>query len=80
MRASSHGHLEVLKWWIASNKSHPEQVLADILQSATKNNKREAVVLLERFRSDPTKTMNEVRNELGVAGQFPVLFLLLLDL
>jgi len=77
-RASSHGHLEVLKWWIASNRSQPGNDFADILQSATKNNKTEAVVLLERFRSDPTKTRNEVRNELGIAGQFPVLFLLLI--
>ena len=77
-RASSHGHLEVLKWWIASNRSQAGNDFAGALQSATENDKSEAVVLLERFRSDATKTRNEVRNELGIAGQFPVLFSLLL--
>jgi len=46
----------------------------DAIGVARKNGKTEVVTLLERFKSDATKTRSEVRKELGITGRYPSFF------
>jgi len=69
-RAASRGHLDVIKWWIASrremNLGKPGDLKTDAIGAAKERGKTEVVSLLERFKSDATKTRSEVRLELGI--------------
>jgi len=68
------GHLDVIKWWIASGREmdlgKPGDVdKTDAIGVAKKQGKTEVASLLERFKSDAAKTRSEVRLELGITGQ-----------
>ena len=73
--AASEGHLDVIRWWIASGREMdlgtPGNEETDAIGAAKKEGKTEVVALLERFKGDATKTRSEVRMELGITGQSP---------
>ena len=74
--AAYFGHLEVIKWWIASgremNLGKPRDVdKTDAIGAAKKEGKKEVVTLLERFKSDAAKTRSEVRKQFAINGQNP---------
>jgi len=64
------GHLDVIKWWIASGKEidlgTPEDVdKTDAVGVAEEYDRTEVVALLERFKSDAAQTRHAMRVELG---------------
>ena len=67
--AASRGHLDIIKWCIASGREidlgKPGDVYTDIIGVAKKERETEAVTLLERFKSDATQTRHAVRLEIG---------------
>ena len=72
--AACNGHLDVIKWWIASGREmdlgKPEDLdNTNAIGGAKKEGKAEVVALLERFQSDAAKTRSEVRKELGISGR-----------
>ena len=72
--AASNGHHDVIKWWIASGREMdlgtPGDVdKTDAIGRAKANGKTEVVSLLERFKSDASKTRSKVRLELGITGK-----------
>jgi len=74
--AASNGHLDIIKWWIASGREmdlgKPGDVdKKDAVGMAKKNGKTEVVTLLERFKKDAAKTRSEVRKELGTMVSTP---------
>jgi len=78
-RAASNGHLNAIKVWIASGREMDLGTPGDVektdsIGAAKKKGKTEVVTLLERFKSDATKTRSEVRKELGITGRFPSFF------
>jgi len=68
-KAASLGHLDVIKWWIASGREMDLGKPGDRKDALGKAGKTEVVTLLERFQSDAAKTRSEVRKELGITGQ-----------
>ena len=73
--ARDDGHLDIIKWWIASGREmdlgKPGDVdKTDAIGGAKKKGKTEVASLLERFKSDSAKTRSEVRKELGITGQY----------
>jgi len=66
---ASDGHLEVIKWWIASGREmelgEPGDVFTDAIGVAKNRGRTKVVALLERFKSDASKTRHAVRVELG---------------
>ena len=69
--AAAYGHLDVIKWWIASEREmdlgKPGDIdKTDAIRAAKEQGKTEVVSLLERFKSDATKTRSEVKLELGI--------------
>ena len=73
------GHLDIIKWCIASGREidlgKPGDVdKTDAIGGAKKEGETEVVTLLERFKSDAAKTRSEVRKELGITGQYPSFF------
>ena len=73
--AAYFGFLGVIKVWIASGREidlgKPGDVSkTDAIGGAKKKGKTDVVTLLERFKSDASKTRSEVRMELGINGQF----------
>jgi len=69
-RAACYGHLDVIKWWIASGREMDLGTPGDIYHTdaiggAKKYDKTEVASLLERFKSDPTETRHVVRLKLG---------------
>jgi len=69
LRAAYYDHLDVIKWWIASGREmdlgKPGDVRTDAIGVAKKYGKTEVVTLLEKFKSDATKTRHATRVELG---------------
>ena len=68
------GYHDVIKWWIVSgremNLGTPGDVdKTDAIGRAKANGKTEVVSLLERFKSDASKTRSKVRLELGITGK-----------
>jgi len=68
-RAAYCGHLDVIKWWVASGREMdlgtPEDVnQTDSIGWAKKRGQTEVVTLLERFKSDASKTRHAMRLEL----------------
>jgi len=77
--AAFYGHLEVVKWWIASGREMdlgtPGDDKTDVIGAAAKvqfweeeaqrRRKREAVTLLERFKENPGETRHATSLELG---------------
>ena len=70
--AAYHGHLDVIKWWIASGREmdlgKPGDSKTDVIGVAKERGKAEVMTLLERFKSDAAKTRSEVRKELGITN------------
>ena len=72
------GQLAFIKLWIASGremdlgKPGDAKTVAwtDAIGKAKQLGKTEVASLLERFKSDATKTRSEVRKELGINGQY----------
>ena len=69
-RAAANGHLDVVKWWIASGREmdlgKPGDVdKTDAIGGAKRRGKIKVVPLLESFKSDATKTRHVMRAELG---------------
>ena len=68
--AADQGHQDVIKWWISSgremNLGTPGDSRTDAIGTAKWGGQTEVVSLLERFKSDPSKTRSEVRLELGI--------------
>ena len=60
-----------IRWWIASGREMDLGIPGDGKTDAIGTNKwtkTEVVPLLQRFKSDPTKTRSEVRKQLGIKG------------
>ena len=71
--AAQQGHQDAIKLWIASgreiNLGKPgDNFKTDAIGTAKQEKKTEVVSLLERFKSDPSKTRSEVRLELGITN------------
>jgi len=69
-RAAYYGHLDVIKWWIASGREmdlgKPEDVeKTDAIGMAKMYGYTELVTLLERFKSDAAQTRYAMRVEVG---------------
>ena len=70
VQAATNGHLDVIKWWIASGREmelgNPGDERTDAIGVAKKYGKTNVVTLLERFKENPVETRSEVRLELGI--------------
>jgi len=64
------GHLDVIKWWIASGREidfgKPGDYKTDAIGEAKENGETEVVSLLERFKKNPVKTRHAMRVDLGL--------------
>jgi len=74
-RAAYYGHLDIIKWWIASGREidlgKPGDVdKTDAIGWAKKYGRTEVLTLLERFKSDAAKIRSEVRKEFGINGRY----------
>jgi len=72
--AACWGYLEVIKWWIVSGREMdlgiPEDVdKMDVIGGAKKHGETEVVTMLERFKSDDSKTRHVIRVELGLVDE-----------
>ena len=68
--AAYYGHLDVIKWWIASEREMdlgtPGDVdYTDAIGVAMNRGKTEVVAPLERFKENPVETRHAMRMELG---------------
>jgi len=77
--AADNGSLDIIKLWIASGREmdlgKPGDVTkTDAIGRAKKQGKTEVASLLERFKSDATKTRSEIGKELGINGQYCCFF------
>ena len=76
--AANNGSLGIIKLWIASGREmdlgKPGDAKTDAIGVEKKQGKTEVASLLERFKSDATKTRSEVRKELGINGQYCCFF------
>ena len=68
-RAATCGHLDILMWWIASEREmdfgKPGDFKTDVIGVARKFGKTEVATLLERFKEKPDETRYVIRMELG---------------
>jgi len=69
-RAANNGHLDIIKWWIASGREmdlgKPGDDYTDVIWAAEDSHRAKKVVtLLERFKENPAETRHEVREEIG---------------
>jgi len=69
-RVAVNGHLDVIKWWIASGREmdlgNPGDIYTtDAIGAAKRSENTEVVTLLKIFKSDASKTRHAVRVELG---------------
>ena len=71
--AADTGLHDIIMWWIASGREMdlgtPGNSKTYAIGRAKKQGKTEVVSLLERFKSNPTKTRSEVRLELRITGK-----------
>ena len=68
--AALNGYLDVIKWWIASEREMdlgtPGDVYkTDAISMAKKWGRHEVVTLLQRFKENPEETTHKIRVELG---------------
>ena len=67
--AAVDGHLDVIRWWIASGREMdlgiPGDVRTDAIGAANRYGETEVETLLERFKSDPSQTKHATRVEIG---------------
>ena len=71
--AAQQGHQDAIKLWIASGREinlgkSGDNFKTDAIGTAKQEKKTEVVSLLERFKSDPSKTRSEVRLQLGITN------------
>ena len=70
-QAAGNGHLDIIRWWIASGREmdlgETGNEETDAIGAAREVN-LVAATLLENFKSDASKTRSEVKNELGIVG------------
>jgi len=68
-RAAYYGHLDIIKWWIASGREmdlgEPEIKGMDVIKVAKEKGETGIVTLLERIQENPLETRHAVRVELG---------------
>ena len=68
--AAGNGHLEIIRWWIASGREvdlgTPGDQKTDAILAAMRNGKQEVVTVLELFKRDATQIRHMTRVELGV--------------
>ena len=71
--AAHSGHLDVIRWWIASGREvdlgTPGDEETDAIWKATELGWTEVVTLLERFKENPENTRHAVRVELGLLDE-----------
>jgi len=82
-RAAHYGHLDVIKWCIASGREmdlgKPGDVNeTDAIGGAKRQGHAEVVTLLEGFKSDAAKTRSEVRKELRINGLYSYYYSIIL--
>jgi len=83
-QAAVNGHVDVIRWWIASGREmelgKPGDGGTDAIGAARERGYSGEVTLLERFKGDPARTRSEVRMQLGITGQYllPTYYYLLL--
>ena len=69
-RAAFGGHLDIIKWWIASGREmdlgQPGKYTTDVIRVAKERGHAEVVTLLERFEENPVKTRRAARVEFGL--------------
>ena len=70
LNAARDGHLDVIRWWLASGRDidlgKPGDIFfTDAIAAAKNYGRKEVVSLLERFKSDATQTRRPMRLELG---------------
>ena len=70
LNAARDGHLDVIRWWLASGRDidlgKPGDIFfTDAIAAAKNYGRKEVVSLLERFKSDATQTRRAMRLELG---------------
>ena len=67
--AARKGHLDVIKWWIASGRETdlgtPGDAETDAIGEAKRKKRAKVVTLLEKFQENPEETRHLVRVELG---------------
>jgi len=73
-QAAYYGSLNVIKWWIASEREidlgKPGDIYkTDAIGGAKERGNAEVVTLLERFESDAAKTRHAMRVELGLLDE-----------
>ena len=83
--AALYGHLDVIGWWIVSEREIDLGKLRDVDKTdavgvAKKHGEIEVAALLERFQRDATQTRSEVRMELGLLSMVPGFVLVLIYL
>ena len=68
--AAANGHLEIIKWWVASGRERDLGKPGDVYKTDAIGvaKETEVVTLLERFEGDASQTRSEVRKELGYLG------------
>ena len=71
---ASEGHLDVIRWWIASGREMDLGTPGDVDQTdaigvAKKKGKTEVVSVLERFKENPLETRHAMRVELGLLDE-----------
>jgi len=69
-RAANNGHLDIIKWWIASGREMDLGTPGDVYKMdaigvAKKRGEAEVVTLLKRFKENPAETRHQVRMEIG---------------
>ena len=74
--AAGYGHLDVIKWWIASGREmdlgKPGDVdKTDAIGGAKEQGKTEVVALLESFKKNPLDTRHAMRVEVGPMKPMP---------
>jgi len=71
--AAYNGHVEIIRWWIASGREMdlgtPGCETSDAIGEARKLGKMGAVTLLERFKENPGEARYRARRELGLIDE-----------
>jgi len=71
--AARQGHLDVVRWWIASGREmdlgEPGNDKTDAILKSKNVEETEVVALLERFKENPVECRHQVRLELGLIDE-----------
>ena len=76
--AAADGHLEVIRWWIASGREMdfgtPGNDKTDVMKAASDEGWYEVYTLLSDFKINPMETRRRVRRKLRISGESPCCF------